>query len=240
MRRGLLWVRTIVSSAFWESYFFTGVYGANVRVSGQFISQDESGIWDDFVGSSSHVSPPEYRIDCKYARKLPEEEAMRGHKGFPAAFLLRFLCQSQDIQNYFKTKEKQLEDGVDTFKPNYLAIFDTLKDCTSETFCVAQVLHLVETILEELTDVEPQNNSMEHLMSNRKPLLSVILRLRATAKVFNDGPGGSMAATMYEKEFTRFHALEEGDCGTTRRESARTRITHPSYLHIHLAKWCMT
>ncbi|CAB9501322.1 whole genome shotgun sequence [Seminavis robusta] len=117
---------------------------------------------------------------------------------------MRLVCTE------FYTTRGNVPRDNDGYKPNYLVILCTPKDCTSEAFCVAQVRHLVESVSTELDMFESENTSMEYLMANRKSLLSILLRLRAANRVFQDGPGGTMANGLYEKAFVKFQALIEG------------------------------
>jgi len=108
--------------------------------------------------------------------------------------------------DFYKTQEIPLD--AENYKPNYLAILCTPRDCTSESFCVAQVRHLIEQMTSELAPFD-EKASMEFLMENRKDLLSIILRLRSTSNGFMNSAGGSLAVTLYEKAFTKFQDVVE-------------------------------
>jgi tetratricopeptide (TPR) repeat protein len=115
---------------------------------------------------------------------------------------MRVVCAE-----YYQSDSYPKDDN--DIKPNYLAILCTPKDCTSEAFCTAQVKHLLDIIAVELPEIEGENASIENLMTDRKPLLSVVARLRAANIAFKDFPGGRAAHATYMEVFAKFQALIE-------------------------------
>ena len=94
-------------------------------------------------------------------------------------------------------------------KPDYLTVLCTPKDCTSEAFVCAQVRHLVESLSAEFFTLEQESTSMEYMMEHRKPLLSVILRLRSTRTILGDCPGNELASDIYSRAFDKLQDLIE-------------------------------
>ena len=89
---------TPLVSALWKELTVMGLHAANFQKDGRFLSQTSAGLWgggqgDDDDGES-FLPPPEYRINCRYAKALDNGVMPRGHSRFPQQFLFRFLWRN--------------------------------------------------------------------------------------------------------------------------------------------------
>ena len=90
---------TPMCSAFWEELPVMGLYASNFVLGPvAFLSPDStSKLWEDRaekISSGRSIPAPEYRINCRYAKKDKASGGYKGDAEFPISFLLRFLWRN--------------------------------------------------------------------------------------------------------------------------------------------------
>ena len=111
---------------------------------------------------------------------------------------LRKLSVQIHYKKNFRTKEEEESEASVLFVPQLY---------TSQAFCSDHIELLAGRVREKLPDFDVNDTCMESLIRNRKAILSVMIRLKATHKILQHCPGGDKATSVYTNTFENFHAL---------------------------------
>lgn len=111
---------------------------------------------------------------------------------------LRKLSVQIHYKKTFRSKEEESGDCKILFVPQLY---------TSHAFCSDNVELLAENVREKLPEFDVNDACMEHLIRNRKGILSVMIRLKAAHRILQQCPGGEKASAVYASTFQQFHAL---------------------------------